>query len=100
MARKIFVLGTGVLPDPFKQPAESIATIKFISQLPGIVAIHTEPKYALLCFDSLDAAVTSHNMLTEYAELSGSVMYEIRSGELSDDLQELTVFGVVKDFRK
>lgn len=98
MAKKVFILAIGQIPDPIKHPIEAMRTVEFIRKLKGIVGVHpNEPGYILLCFDSLGNAVAARNILIEYTLQSGCVGKNIMNGEISDDNMKLTVLDVAKD---
>lgn len=98
MAKKVFVMAIGTIPNPYEHPIEAKRTVDFIKKLKGLVGIHPKPpEFTLLCFDSLGHAVAARNMLTEYTIQPGSVSNYIMNGEISDDHKNLTVLDVAKD---
>jgi hypothetical protein len=98
MAREVFILAIGSVPDPFEHPAAAKRTVEFISKLKGLVGVHPKPpEYTLLCFDSIANAVAARNMLIEFTVKSGCVGNYIMNGEISDDQQMLNIRNVAKD---
>ena len=60
----VYVFSVGMI-DLFSSQAAIDNTIGFIKKLPGFCAVHPDIMYTMLCFDTLENAITSRGMWTE-----------------------------------
>ena len=60
----VCVFAVGMI-DLFSSQAAIDNTIGFMKSLPGFCAVHPDIMYTLLCFDTLENAITSRGMWTE-----------------------------------
>lgn len=66
----VFLFAIGAI-DPITDKEAADRAIEFIMGLPGFVAVHPNPEYTLLCFDTLDNAITSRGIYTETGNQAG-----------------------------
>lgn len=73
--KKYYIFAVGVI-DPFRDKKAARRAVKFIKTLPGFKALHPHPEYTLLCFDTLDNAITSRARYTETGNDAGRYIME------------------------
>lgn len=82
---KVFVFAIGAI-DPFQDRKAADAAVKFIKTLPGLVAVHPDREYTLLCFDTIGHAIYSWGMWTETGNGAGryimNAIADRKKGEL------------------
>lgn len=88
MDRELFVFAVGAF-DPFSmKPEEAETLVMFIKNLPGFFAIHPDVNYNLLCFDTLEHAISSRGIWTETGNEAGRY---IMNAKIEGDEETLMV---------
>ena len=84
--KKLYLFAVGVI-DPFRDKKAARRAVKFIKTLPGFKALHPNPEYTLLCFDTLDNAITSRARYTETGNDAGRYIMEAELDERTGTLK-------------
>lgn len=66
----VYLFSIGII-DPIRNRKAANRAVKFIKTLPGLVAVHPNPEYTLLCFDTLDNAIRARARYTETGNQAG-----------------------------
>ncbi len=72
---KVYLFSIGII-DPIRNRKAANRAVKFIKTLPGLVAIHPNPEYTLICFDTLDNAIRARARYTETGNQAGRYILE------------------------
>lgn len=92
---KVYLFAIGII-DPVRNRKAANRAIKFIKTLPGFIAIHPNPEYSLLCFDTLDHAIKARARYTETGNEAGRY---IMQAEMNNAEGLLTIQGVAYDIK-
>ena len=71
----VYLFSIGII-DPIRNRKAANRAIKFIKTLPGLVAVHPNPEYTLICFDTLDHAIRARARYTETGNQAGRYILE------------------------
>ena len=71
----VYLFAIGII-DPIRNRKAANRAVKFIKTLPGLVAIHPNPEYTLICFDTLDNAIRARARYTETGNQAGRYILE------------------------
>ena len=90
---RVYLFAIGII-DPIRKRKAADRAVRFIKTLPGLAAVHPNPEYTLLCFDTLDNAIKSRARYTETGNDAGRYIME---GEIEESTGTLIVKDIAFD---
>ena len=80
----VYLFSIGII-DPIRNRKAANRAVKFIKTLPGLVAVHPNPEYTLICFDTLDNAIRARARYTETGNQAGRYILEAEMEQKEGD---------------